>query len=211
MKKHNIIGASLALMALPMAAQANSFSLDAGFAANMVVEADGFDHVENTGEGYLEGSYAGFFAGVWIGSLYKDPTDDYELELYLGYGNELSNGFGYSLTYTAYYLEDSYQNYDLTLGLGYAINDAVEIGAEFAYDPDSEDLDSSVFVSYAFSDAISAYALIGQDMSNDMYGELGVSYAFTDEAAFSLLYENAESADATISFILSYDFNVFGG
>ncbi len=68
-----------------------------------------------------------------------------------------------------------------------------------------------MFVSYAFSDVISAYALIGQDMSNDIYGELGVSYAITDEAAFSVLYENAENADATISFILSYDFNVFGG
>lgn len=62
-----------------------------------------------------------------------------------------------------------------------------------------------------FTDKIAGYVLIGQDMSNDIYGEIGVSYAITDEAAFSLLYENAENADATISFILSYDFNVFGG
>lgn len=85
------------------------------------------------------------------------------------------------------------------------------IGAEFAYDPDSEDLDTSVSLSYVFTDKIAGYVLLGQDMSNDIYGEIGVSYAITDEAAFSLLYENSESADATISFILSYDFNVFGG
>jgi len=114
-------------------------------------------------------------------------------------------------TYTAYYLEDDYQNYDLTLGLGYALSDTVGLGAEFAYDPDSEDLDTSVSLSYVFTDKIAGYVLLGQDMSNDIYGEIGVSYAITDEAAFSLLYENAESADATISFILSYDFNVFGG
>jgi len=211
MKTRHIIGASVALMALPMAAKAQSFSLDAGFAANLVVAADGFDHVENFGEGYVVGSYAGFFAGLYIASLYEDPADDYELELSLGYGNELANGLTYSLTYTAYYLEDSYQNYDLTLGLGYAISETVGIGAEFAYDPDSEDLDTSVSLSYVFTDKIAGYVLLGQDMSNDIYGEIGVSYAITDEAAFSLLYENAENADATISFILSYDFNVFGG
>lgn len=210
MKTRNIIGASLAIMALPVAAKAQSFSLDAGFAANMVVEADGFDHVENFGEGYVVGSYAGFFAGLYIASLY-DAAEDYELELSLGYGNELANGLSYSLTYTAYYVEDDYNAYDLTLGLGYALSDTVGIGAEFAYDPDSEDLDTSVSLSYVFTDKIAGYVLLGQDMSNDIYGEIGVSYAITDEAAFSLLYENSESADATISFILSYDFNVFGG
>jgi hypothetical protein len=210
MKKTNIIGATLAMLALPVAAQAQEFSLDAGIAANYVVLADSFDKDSTFGEGYIEGSYAGFFGGLWLGSVYDD-TYDYDMEIYAGYGNELASGLSYSLTLTAYYIESDYDSYDVTLGFGYGLSDALSIGTDIAYEPDLKEVDVSVFADYAINDAFSVSALIGQDYAGDTYGELGVSYGFAEGAAFSVLYENAESADATVSFILSYDFNVFGG
>ena len=214
MKKTTMIGAAAAAMlALPVAAQAEGFSLDAGIAGTYTVTADGFDHVENYGEGYVEGSYSGFFGGIWIASLYEDPTYDYEMELYAGYGNELDSGLSYSLSATAYYLEDSYDDYYVTLELGYGLTDAISLGGAVEVYPDSDITDVSASVEYAFSDALSAYVLLGtvDDVADYNYAEVGASYGFAEGAAFSLLYEDADNAAPTLSFILSYDFNVFGG
>lgn len=213
MKKTNIIGATLAMLALPVAAQAQEFSLDAGIAANYVVLADSFDEDAIFGEGYIEGSYAGFFGGLYLGSV-DDGTYDYDMEIYAGYGNELASGLSYSLTLTGYYEESDYVDYDVALGLGYGISDAISVGGEIAYAPDSEITDVSASVEYAFSDAISAYVLLGtvdDSAGNYNYAEVGASYGFAEGAAFSLLYEDADNAASTLSFILSYDFNVFGG
>jgi len=213
MKTTSLFGAAVALLALPLAAQAEGFSLDAGVAGTYTVTGDGFDHVENYGEGYVEGSYSGFFGGIWIASLYEDLTNNYEMELYAGYGNELDSGLSYSLSATAYYLENSYDDYYVTLELGYGITDAISLGGAVEYYPDLDETDISASVEYAFSDAISAFVLLGtiDGVADSNYAEVGASYSFAEGAAFSVLYEDAEAADSFVTFILSYDFNVFGG
>ena len=191
MKTTKMIGAAAALLALPVAAQAQEVSVDAGIAAYYIVEGDSFDFDSSNGEGYVALSYAGITAQIYAESVYDDPTADYLMELSLGYGNELASGLSYDLTLTGYYIEDSYDDYSVTLGLGYGLTDAISIGGAVEYFPDSEITDASASVEYAFSDAI--------------------SYGFAEGAAFSLLYEDADNAASTVSFILSYDFNVFGG
>lgn len=213
MKTTNMIGAAVAMLALPVAVQAQDLSVDAGVAAYYIVEGDGFDYLSSNGEGYVALSYAGVTAQIFAESVYKDPTADYNLELSLGYGNELASGLSYDLTLTGYYIEDAYDDYSVTLGLGYGITDAISLGGAVEYYPDTELTDVSASVEYAFSDAISAYVLLGtvDGVSNSNYAEVGASYGFAEGAAFSLLYEDAEAAASTVSFILSYDFNVFGG
>jgi hypothetical protein len=209
-----MIGAAVAILALPIAAQAQDLSVDAGIAAYYTVEGDGFDFSSNTGEGYVALSYAGVTAQIYAESLYED-ANDYAMELSLGYGNELSSGLSYDLTLTGYYNENSYDYYSVTLGLGYGITDAISVGGAVEYAPDTEVTDVSASVEYAFSDAISAYALLGtvaDSTDGDYnYAEVGASYGFAEGAAFSLLYEDADNEASTVSFILSYDFNVFGG
>ena len=213
MKTTNMIGAAVAMLALPVAVQAQGLSVDAGVAAYYIVEGDGFDYLSSNGEGYVALSYAGVTAQIFAESVYKDPTADYNLELSLGYGNELASGLSYDLTLTGYYIEDAYDDYSVTLGLGYGITDAISLGGAVEYYPDTELTDVSASVEYAFSDAISAYVLLGtvDGAANSNYAEVGASYGFAEGAAFSLLYEDAEAAASTVSFILSYDFNVFGG
>lgn len=215
MKTTKMIGAAAALLALPVAAQAQVVSVDAGIAAYYIVEGDSFDFDSSNGEGYVALSYAGITAQIYAESVYDDPTADYLMELSLGYGNELASGLSYDLTLTGYYIEDSYDDYSVTLGLGYGLTDAISIGGAVEYFPDSEITDASASVEYAFSDAISAYVLLGtvdeSGAGSYNYAEVGASYGFAEGAAFSLLYEDADNAASTVSFILSYDFNVFGG
>ncbi len=215
MNKVNIIGASLAALAMPMTAQAQDVSVDAGIAAYYYVEGDSFDYLSSNGEGYVALSYGGVTAQIYAESVYDTPGIDYLMELSLGYGNELANGLGYGLTLTGYYIEDDYADYSVTFGVTYAVSDAVAIGADLEYFPDSEITDASASIGYSFSDALSAYVLLGTvDVSGGgsfNYAEVGASYAFAEGAAFSILYEDANNADSTVAFILSYDFNVFGG
>jgi hypothetical protein len=215
MKKANMIGAAAALLALPVAAQAQSVSVDAGVAAYYIVEGDGFDFASSNGEGYVALSYGGVTAQIFAESVYDDPAADYNLELSLGYANELASGLSYDLTLTGYYIEDSYDDYSITLGLGYGLTDTISLGGAVEYYPDSEITDASASIEYAFSDALSAYVLLGtvdeSGAGTYNYAEVGASYGFADGAAFSVLYEDADNAASTVSFILSYDFNVFGG
>jgi hypothetical protein len=215
MKTTNMIGAAVAMLALPVAAQAQDLSIDAGVAAYYIVEGDGFDFSSSNGEGYVALSYAGVTAQIYAESVYDDPAADYNMELSLGYGNELASGLSYDLTLTGYYIEDAYDDYSVTLGLGYGISNAISLGGAVEYYPDSEITDVSASVEYAFSDAISAYALLGTvdetGAGSYNYAEVGASYGFAEGAAFSVLYEDADNAASTVSFILSYDYNVFGG
>lgn len=215
MKTTNMIGAAVALLTLPVAAQAQDVSVDAGIAAYYIVDGEDFDFNSSNGEGYIALSYAGVTAQIYAESVYDVPGVDYLMELSLGYGNELSNGLGYSATATAYYIEDDYLDYSVALGLTYGISDAITLGSDLEYFPDSEITDFSANVEYAFSDAISAYVLLGtvdaSGVGSFNYAEVGASYAFADGAAFSLLYEDNDVGPSTVSFILSYDFNVFGG
>ena len=100
MKTTKMIGAAAALLALPVAAQAQEVSVDAGIAAYYIVEGDSFDFDSSNGEGYVALSYAGITAQIYAESVYDDPTADYLMELSLGYGNELASGLSYDLTLT---------------------------------------------------------------------------------------------------------------
>lgn len=215
MINRNLVGAAVAMFALPVAAQAQDVSVDAGIAAYYYVEGDSFDFLSSNGEGYVALSYAGITAQVYAESVYDVPGVDYLMELSLGYSNELANGLGYGLTLTGYYIEDDYADYSVTLGLTYAVSDAVTVGGDLEYFPDSEITDFSASVGYNFTDAISAYVLLGTvDVSGGgsfNYAEVGASYGFAEGAAFSVLYENSDITPSTVAFILSYDFNVFGG
>ncbi|WP_175545229.1 TorF family putative porin [Thalassovita taeanensis] len=189
-------------------------SVTAGVAATAAYDtSDGLNHSENILEGYIEAEMNGIYGGVWIGSLEDDPADDAEIEVYLGYGGDISDRLGYDISLTGYYLNDSgYQNYDITTALSYAFNDSVTGSLELAYDPDNEDLDRSIELEIALTDRVWLRGLVGEsDADANTYAELSVGYALTDAAALELLYEDADDSAGTLSFIVSYDFNLFGG
>ncbi|MYM53861.1 hypothetical protein [Thalassovita mangrovi] len=208
------IAAASALALLPFAAQADGLALTAGVAATAAFDTtDGLEHVENTVEGYIEAELNGFHGGIWIGSLYDDPTDDFEYELSLGYGADINDTFAYDITATGYYLDDGgYQNYDIAVELAAALSDNAGAAFGLAWDPDAETLETTLGLEYALTDKITIAGEVGHSEADDNnFGEIGVSYALTDSAAVELLYEDADDDDGTLSLTVSYDFGLLGG
>lgn len=214
MKTKLTIAAASALALLPFAAQAEGLALSAGVAATAAFDtSDGLEHVENTFEGYIEGELNGFHGGIWAGSLYDDPADDFEYELSLGYGADINDTIAYDITATGYYLNNGgYQSYDIAFELSGALTDSASGAIGFAWDPDAKTVETTLGLEYALTDKITLAGEIGHSEADDNnFGEFGVSYALTDSAAVELLYEDADDDVGTLSLTVSYDFDLLGG
>ncbi|CUH62513.1 hypothetical protein TG4357_00151 [Thalassovita gelatinovora] len=199
---------------LPIMAQADGLVLSAGVAATAAFDtSDGLEHAENTVEGYIEGELNGFHGGIWIGSLYKDPADDAEIELSLGYGADINDTLGYDITTTGYYLNNGgYQSYDIAFELSAALTDSTSGALGFAWDPDASTIETTLGLEHALNDKFTLAGEIGHsEADGNIFGEIGVSYALTDSAAIELLYEDADDSAGTLSLTVSYDFNLMGG
>lgn len=83
---------------------------------------------------------SGWFAGIWASSIAEYGGADAEVDLYVGYGNEIG-GFEYSVTANAYLYPDGQDvNYgefqaNLSKTLG-----PVKLGAEVAYVPNQKNI-----------------------------------------------------------------------
>ncbi len=112
----------------------------------------------------------GFYIGAWT----ADVQDGLEIDVYGGYGNELDNGFGYSVGFTTYqYTGDFDTSYnEVNLGLSYGMFSVsynvgeweVEGGADQDYDFLSATIEHEGF--YA------TYGTWGDDFDGD-YIEVG--------------------------------------
>ncbi len=123
---------------------------------------------EGTRELFLDASMEpadGFTTGI-TGYYDVDEVKDYYLNAYLGYGFALECGLGIDLGASAGYVghkvsasgDAGFNDYNLTLGLGYAINDMISVSASLNY-----------------TDAIDDDVLI---TDTNLYGGAGVSVAF---------------------------------
>ena len=114
----------------------------------------------------------GFSTGI-TGYYEFDEVEDYYLNAYLGYGMELDSGLsvdcGASVGYTGedYSVggESGFQEYTLSLGLGYPINDMISVSAGIGY-TDSIDDD----VAPSVDD--------GGLVDTNFYGGAGIAFAF---------------------------------
>ena len=203
---------AIALAAAPAAA--NELEISGSAALNIEAETgDGLSHSASTAEVGIDLSYGGAFGGIWVGTLYDDPSDELEIELSLGYGGEFAPGYGYGITYTHYFLNNSgEQGYDLTFGLSATVSEQSEIGLDVIYAPEDETTDVEGWIAVALTDRWSLAGLVGKSQAdNNTYYEFGVGYALTDSAGLGLLYEDADDSDGTLTFSVTYDFDILGG
>jgi uncharacterized protein (TIGR02001 family) len=201
------------------------------FSANVAITSDYvFRGYTQTDENIaLQGGFdvahkSGFYAGTW-GSNVKFLDGDeanIEIDLYLGFANELSNGLSYDLgwIYYAYPGADSNLNYDsqeLKLALGYAI-DGLALGAEYYYSPDFFGAGKAHYfttnVGYTFANDISLSAHVGRqnfDDNDSDYTDYGVSASYALSGFdLSLNYSDTNvdtpAADSRISFTVGKSF-----
>lgn len=195
------------MTALPLVAQAEDFNLYGGVAGTAAFD-DRLGHAGNTLEAYIGAESGGLFAEFWLGSL-DDPTDDFEYELSAGYGADLTDSLSYSLWATGFYLNNSgYQAYELAAGMYYAAADDLELGAELAWDPATDDLNKAVLLSWGATEKLAFEAELGHsDANNNSYWELAALYDLGKGFGTGLVYEDTSTGAAQLSVTLTYDFD----
>jgi len=148
-----LTGALLTTLPIAYAAEeAEPFS----FSANVAFTSDYvWRGLTQTDEGWaIQGGFdanhkSGFYAGTWASNVnfLDNSTDavteeaDLEIDVYLGYGGELDNGFSYDLGVGRYIFPGAhcYLHYyfnEFILGLGYALPMGTEFGVSYNFSPE---------------------------------------------------------------------------
>jgi uncharacterized protein (TIGR02001 family) len=164
--------------------------------------------------GYFEAETNGFYAGVW-GQVASDETLQ-EVDLYLGYRNELASGVSYDFGYTRYIYPNDGGNCcgELTASLGVPIGEKLSTTLDLAYDPDAELGNAYVEVAYQATDKFAVSTNYGvyevEAAPSEQEWDLGVTYSLTDEAAVDLrYYDGSEYEGSYIGLSLTYDTTLF--
>lgn len=209
------LGAALALS--PMSASAQDVTVTGGVAV-----ATSYDLTAKSGTEaeyplsfYVQAEKNGFYGQLWFGTLPAAlAPDQFETDVILGYGTELSNGLGLDLAYAAYFLDDTgYATAELIAALSYGFTDKLSGGLEVGYDVEIDETYTEISLDYALVDKWSLQGLLGYETAGkSTYYELGATYAITDEVAFNLLYEDDDTAGnkGLLTFTISYDFTLSG-
>lgn len=155
-------------LTLTYAIEAGPVGLTAGYIEYLfpTTEVGG---AEGTREIFLDASIEpadGISTGI-TGYYDIDEVEDYYLNAYLGYGMSLDSGLGIDLGAAVGYAgddaapggESGFQEYTLTVGLSYAINDMVSVSGTLGY-----------------TDAVDDDVLPEQDV--DVFGGAGIAFAF---------------------------------
>jgi len=188
-------------------AQAQSLEVTGGLAltSNYVWRGTTLSDDKPAFQAYVEAEASGAYAGLWISTM-DDGTDTVEADIYLGYRNELANGFNYDLGYIRYIFNNSGNCCgEFALSVGYALSDTANLRAKLAYDPSFKINILEVAGDYALSDAFGLSATLGKVQSGSAYGDFGVTYALSEKTAFDLRYHDANDNKGRLVLGLMFD------
>lgn len=200
MKALIIAAASLGLL-IPAHAQAQEVELSYGAAVNATATGGNGQY---TVEGFVGAAYQGAFVNLWGATLDDGTAADMEFELSLGYGMTIGK-VDATLTYTAYYLDDTYQTQDIALDLGMPVTDTVTLMTGAAYDLDADVWDLSVGGEFAITDKIALAVTFGDD-GTGMYSEVGLTNSFGNGTYIALTYEDSDYEDSEVTLSVGFAF-----
>ncbi len=202
MKTQYLLAGALAL-ALPSVTSANEVEFSGEVGINLATSGGS---TETTASAAAEVSYGGAFFGAEMESLYKDPADDIEVTLTLGYSFELGSDTEVTVSYSRIYLDNSgFSSHEAAIALGFPISDNVSAGVEVVRDLTGKSTDISLGAEFGLGNGFTGEALVGYDGA-DSYAEAGVSYDFSDNVSAGFLLEVAEHSKPTYNFGLTYSF-----
>jgi uncharacterized protein (TIGR02001 family) len=199
---------ALGLLSLSGAAMAQDFTTYVGAAVTTDYISDG--ETQSGGDpalqGYVEAEHAsGLYLGAWASTVDLDG-DSVELDLYLGFRNEIGP-VSYDIGYFRYLYDESGDCCgELILALGYAVNDTVGLGLELTSDLEgTESVRPEVVLALPGDFELSG----GVEFFSDDGGEawdVGVSRPLTDTIGVDLRYHDASYVDeGTLVLTLSWD------
>lgn len=197
---------AVAFLAQPTLAQ--SVEVTGGLELEFVLDGD--DSTQGL-SAYVEAESNGFYAGIWAQVVSEDILN--EVDLYLGFRNTVGQ-LSYDLAYTRYFLPEDGGDCcgEISLDVGYAVNDQFSFGTELAYDPENETGSAYLVADYAATEQIglsAKYGFYDEGAGDATEWEIGASYAFTDATAVSLTYlDGEEYDDGYFKLNLTWDFNI---
>jgi uncharacterized protein (TIGR02001 family) len=213
--KTGIAVAVLALMAGPALAQ--EVVVYGGAELEFTQDEDGPGTGTNSYiAGYVEAETAGFYFGIWAQVADDDLAD--EVDLYLGYRNELASGLSYDLGYIRYVYPNDGGDCcgELTLSLGMPIGDPLSASLDLAYDPEAKLGNAYVGAAFAATDRLEISANYGiyevEAAGSETEWDLGATWALGEETAADLrYYDGSEYLGSYVGLSLTWDTTLFGG
>ncbi len=152
---------------------------------------------------------SGFYAGTWASNVDFGDSTSYELDLYLGFANELDNGLGYDFGYLYYAYPDAPDSFDFGEIYGELSFSLFSVGAAYVVNDSSDSaLENGDFYYYAGLDLpleneFSLGFLVGRTAFDDSDAEnythyvasLGKDAGAMGEFSFNLEYEDTFDKD----------------
>lgn len=154
---------------------------------------------------YVEvASDLGFYAGIWASNVDFASADNFEYDLYVGYGGSFGS-VDYDVAYIGYYYDDSgFASDELALTFSYALTDTISASSSV-----SSYLDGTGSFTQGFTFAIADAYEIGAEITTDLEGyedwNIGVTRAINDNVSVDLRYHQAEGLDALFTLSISID------
>jgi len=143
---------------------------------------------------------AGFFAGLEVLTL-RDGSDGWQLELALGHRWDLDPfelEFGVARAWTN---GSDAGDTEVIAGMAFALGENTALGLEAVYAPRPRTwADLSLTASHALTDRFGLSATLGRvpvDRLN--YGNIGLTYAVTEQAAFDLRYHHSHEIGSRVA------------
>jgi hypothetical protein len=205
-----------AIAMAPMAAFAGSVEISGYVAGNVIYDND-LNKTDDYIDAELTGTYSfenGFYAGA---NLYFDgslTTDDVETSIFVGFANDISDKASYDLSIANYWYNDTASAvfYDVTLGLMYAVSDAVGATLEFNVAPDltnTYDHNLALEIGLDKWTVIPTFGIANDGTGEVSYGELEFIYDFGKGLYAEVDVYDDDASLPTIGVYLGYEFTLF--
>lgn len=156
---------------------------------------------------FFENSIDGFYVGTWLSNVDFGPADDdkIEIDVYLGYRDQLESALYYDVGYARYLYDDSGDCCgEFKALLGYEFADVFALEGYTAYNRDGSSFNSNLSFAADVGRGFYVSGLYGYKQSNkNNYWHLGGAYEITDIVNVDLRYHGADSGDEGWVFTLS--------
>ena len=207
-----LLGTTLLVTLGASAAVAQDFSISAGATLTSRYVSNGIPFSKGAAiQPYVEVESNGFYGGIWASNVGGVGNPKYEIDLYVGYRNEVGM-FNYDVSYARYFYRNP-NSYDgeMILRVGIAPAETFSLGAQFKSNYITKDKNYSLTANWDVIDNLSLSATAGKVDSTaapSNYYIVSSSYAITDELSASLAYHKNSTAKGLAVLSLSYAFSM---
>jgi len=182
-------------------------SWGADFTSNYV-----FDGLTQSDSGFafqpwVEVENRGFYAAAWASTV-DLGTDNWEIDLLLGYRKTHANGLFWEVGYAQYYYDDTGNCCgEIKFTLAYPVLERLTLEGYVAVNPENENVNRSATAYIDITDQANLSGRIGKsDGSGTEYWDVGGSWRFNETVSADVRYYGADAGDEGVVVTMSLGF-----